>query len=686
MLRRALLIFATMGALNLPNTSAIAAEVWGFADLHAHPASHLAFGADANGENGIFYGKPGLKFSDAQTTIVNDLKACSPDKHSGFTLDPAEHEIRKAILKIVDGMGGGLEHQASGAPDFKNWPAARSISHQQMHISDIRRAYDGGLRLLVASVTNNQLLHKAWHANTGTLGDFIVNTKLPRPDFGFDFDSAVKQISFIKTLVSSNADWMEIVLTAQQARNAIQSGKLAIVLGLEMDSLTLKQILDLVDNHGVRQVIPIHLADNGFGGAAVYEEFFNYNTEWLNARFFSVDFDPKLRFRLKKPDGRVSNPSDKTPPPETLNYLAQPGGHKNKNGLFGKFSMFELMKKGVLVDVAHMGAKSIDDTLALAVNEGKGYPVMDSHTGLRDDQQESESERHLSFSQAERIRQLGGVIGVGATGDLIAPLPNPCDVAGRNQCIADAEARFRECKAERDVAPGVCDKALFKAREECDRNFCGNHSTVSSWLDGYNVALDHMGNRGVALGTDTNGLSPLIPPGSGGFVTYPFAVAQGFSPPSTVVSSMDRHRIGSRQFNFHLDGIATYGMLPDFLQALNNMSAPHNPQRALKVIYHSAEDTIQMWEKAETVAKTLTTSCTSGLKACSGICVDLNRDANNCGICGRQCQDGKTCQAGECKSPPAGSNCPSGTRWCANIEQCRTTCPITPITPTPRPE
>ena len=28
----------------------------GWADLHAHPASHLAFGADANGKGGIFWG------------------------------------------------------------------------------------------------------------------------------------------------------------------------------------------------------------------------------------------------------------------------------------------------------------------------------------------------------------------------------------------------------------------------------------------------------------------------------------------------------------------------------------------------------------------------------------------------------------------------------------------------------
>src|SRR5690242_5551862 len=34
--------------------------LWGFADLHTHPATHVSFGADSNGQNGIMWGKPGM--------------------------------------------------------------------------------------------------------------------------------------------------------------------------------------------------------------------------------------------------------------------------------------------------------------------------------------------------------------------------------------------------------------------------------------------------------------------------------------------------------------------------------------------------------------------------------------------------------------------------------------------------
>src|SRR5437773_11805072 len=34
--------------------------LWGFADLHTHPASHISFGGNQNAEGGIMWGNPGL--------------------------------------------------------------------------------------------------------------------------------------------------------------------------------------------------------------------------------------------------------------------------------------------------------------------------------------------------------------------------------------------------------------------------------------------------------------------------------------------------------------------------------------------------------------------------------------------------------------------------------------------------
>ncbi len=41
-------------------------------------------------------------------------------------------------------------------------------------------------------------------------------------------------------------------------------------------------------------------------------------------------------------------------------------------------------------------------------------------------------------------------------------------------------------------------------------------------------------------------------------------------------------------------------------------------------------------------------ACTAGMQACSGVCVDLDGDAANCGVCGRACGPGRACSAGVC--------------------------------------
>jgi len=41
--------------------------------------------------------------------------------------------------------------------------------------------------------------------------------------------------------------------------------------------------------------------------------------------------------------------------------------------------------------------------------------------------------------------------------------------------------------------------------------------------------------------------------------------------------------------------------------------------------------------------------CPDGQAACGAICVDLAREAKNCGVCGRVCGTGLTCVNGECK-------------------------------------
>jgi membrane dipeptidase len=78
-----------------------------------------------------------------------------------------------------------------------------------------------------------------------------------------------------------------------------------------------------------------------------------------------------------------------------------------KGGLtaLGQETVRRLEARGMLVDLAHASARTIDDVLALATR-----PVVVSHTGVR---ATCDNARNLSDDQLRRIARTGGVIGIG---------------------------------------------------------------------------------------------------------------------------------------------------------------------------------------------------------------------------------------------------------------------------------
>lgn len=80
---------------------------------------------------------------------------------------------------------------------------------------------------------------------------------------------------------------------------------------------------------------------------------------------------------------------------------------QNQGGLtpFGRKLVAKLEAKGMIVDLAHASARTIDDVTAMATR-----PVVVSHTGVR---ATCDSPRNLSDAQLRKIAATGGLVGIG---------------------------------------------------------------------------------------------------------------------------------------------------------------------------------------------------------------------------------------------------------------------------------
>lgn len=419
------------------------APLWGVADMHAHLMAHLGFGG------GLFWGHP-----DGQTSQA--LKGCTP-AHGRWGMSRAS---------LVE---GGI-HRDGGYPHFDGWPCFTSRIHQQMYVEWVRRAYHGGLRLMVALAVNNELLARL--------------TGAPRP---FDDVTAVEvQIDATKALVGCHQDFMEVAYSPADARRIIGGNRLAVVLGVEVDcwgnwrregEATDDEVaLYLRELHrtGVRHFFPVHLTNNLVGGTAVYHDMFNALNRHLRGDYIQVRDagESEVQFRLGEDEGLVAilRVGGYYSPPD---YSSVKGGHVNALGLTDQgrdFVIPELMRLGMIIDVDHMSRQAVGETLSIA--ERHGYPVVAGHAAFRDlahvrgetaDVRKLPNEYQRTREEVARIRRLGGMIALGL---------NQGDV--------------------RQWWPGLANDSAGSAK---------------SWAQAYLYAVEQMGGKGVAIGTDMNGLA-----------------------------------------------------------------------------------------------------------------------------------------------------------------------------------
>lgn len=509
----------------------------GWADIHVHMFSNLAFGG------GVLAGAP----YDPAGGIA---KALGPDFGTDLDLESVAHtpvpvtscpplvpNCGRNVLHGMhtpdqDTMGLGTGDATGGhfgAPFFNAWPTWHSTTHQQVYYKWLERAWRGGMRLMTMLAVNNEF---ACGSSKHVRGAPCTSSMV-----GVDAQLAAAKAFETWHAAQPGGGWFKIVYSPQEAETAIRAGKLAVVLGIEVDTLfncklhntyTTASVSADVDKYfamGVRHIYPNHDFDGGFAGTALFMDALGAGNVFIEGAPF-----------LSHPCPGVSDKG-------SLNC--------NNRGLtpLGRSLVTKLMDKGMMIDIDHMSALAIDETLTMA--QARNYPLSVGHglfSSLYADSR-LRHERMRTDDQLRRLKALGSVVSV---------------------MTQDELEKDPDCK----------------------------HSSVT-FAKSLKYAHDMMTPLGIPFGSDFNGMAPHVGPRFGEDacgkdraqaanqrtpLAYPFTIA-GFG-------TFQKQVTGQRTFDFNTDGLAHIGLLPDLIGDLQAMGKDVEP------LMTSAATYVNAWKRA----------------------------------------------------------------------------------------
>jgi len=555
----------TTNVRGLPNQGQSGESVRGVADLHTHMFPNLAFG-------GVdFWGAPfdwggideALPWCDYTWKFA--IKGLwdvplLPGPLGYEVHGPKEFQWLTAPVSYwTDG-----EHSVDGTGGFAGWPKYNTYTHQQMYHTWVKRAYEGGVRLMVVLALNSEPL--------------CLSGK-KRADWDCDDMKAVdRQLQAAKDLEwaidllddgwINNSGWYRIAYSPAQARQIIRDGKMAIVLGIEVDSLfnckpgsdcaetyrraQLKKYYDL----GARHLFPIHHYDNAFGGSSLFLDKLNTGNAIVTGQHFSVwdckaagysyNVLPDIAFEVLGIllGTNLPNPS----------YYDQFQADCNARGLTDKGRAFlqEAMDQKFIIDTDHMSRLMVDAALDFAIE--KNYPMVSSHSIFRD-LPGSTGGHEFSVTDAEmaKFKAIGGMV------TAISPKGT--------------------CGTTRDFKKTL-DYAVSKMKKDDNDEFPA--VGFSTDFGGFAQAT------GPRFGPDAVNCSSA----ESTRLVYPFSGPFG--------GLFDAQVTGGRAFDYNTDGMAHYGLMADFFADLKNVGVT---DADLDPLYNSAEAYIRLWERVDNTSR-----------------------------------------------------------------------------------
>ncbi|MEM7360732.1 MAG: membrane dipeptidase [Pseudomonadota bacterium] len=492
-------------------------------------------------------------------------------------------ETHGNLQSLISLLTPTIDDSTKGWPDFYAWPNRDATSYTGYYHKWIERAYLSGQRMMVTYMTGLQILCDIYT-------DPVLN-----PAKSCDtIDTVNRQIDFLYQLEDyidaqfggRGNGFFRIVTSPEQARRTIEDGKLAVVLGVEISEVLdcglkdkncneskIESGLQQLYKKGVRVMFPGHKVDNQLTGV-VYETF---PVDVANVASSGSWFDVgECR------DGSL-NPQNQDHTSSLL--FGTIGGVINDVSNYRPRFLRKLAPEGIL---ALLWEKLGQGELP----EYPDYPYLAEHEhGDDEDLVLPCNTRGLTRKGAylvNRMIDLGMIIDIDHLSDKSA-----------NTVLDIAETR--------NFSSIVSSHSYLHADEPV-RGGLGNSMRRILHLGGF---VSPMSNRnstelgdlishiaeeiektnyivGIGIGTDMSGFATQAPPRGdveNNPLVYPYETEFG--------GVFDRQISGNRTFDLNSEGIAHYGMLPDYIQDIR----VNTDERVYEAIMSSAEAYLQMWER-----------------------------------------------------------------------------------------
>ncbi len=467
-------------------------------------------------------------------------------------VDCPDHVVTGGFGGVLeDALSGKPHHDPIGWPTFKDWPAPNSLTHEGTYYKWLERSWRGGQRIFVNLLVENNQLCMLYPIKRNSCDD-MDSVRLQAHDM-------YKMQDYIDAQFGGpGKGFYRIVKSPFQARKVINAGKMAVVMGIEtsvpfgcsmkldVPTCSISDIdrqLDEVRKLGVRQMELVNKFDNALAGVAG-------DTGTVGTLVNAANFLETGSFW----DMRHCEPVDGES--HDKDQVAAPGiDAGQQDALFGA--------------IAQLGLP----TIALPLYPPPDHCNSRGLTTLGEHTIKALAQRHMIFDPDHMsVKARSSAL------DTIDELGYHGVVSSHSWATPDAYPRIYQEGGF--ITPYAGDSTGFVDKW---RTHVGWADPRYYWGIGYGADMNGLGAQG-----NPRGASVSNP------VTYPFKGIEG--------ATIRRQTAGLRTWDINTDGVAQYGLYPDWIQDLAQVAGAQSAADGRNItedISRGPEAYLQMWERAE---------------------------------------------------------------------------------------